>query len=586
MTGMPSPSPGQPTREELIARERQRRIELAAQRAANEHPQTSPAAAATPVARKPEGGAQELSGALGAAHHRAVPQGFASAETRNEAAAAVQAVSEAAQAAGCPSPQLDRWVETASAEEMTRQILSIVQPLPPIMAVEQLLTARRAVPGVLTSVVAQRARALLDGQPFLRPAGERNEGHGDGRGGADSTWQLYADYERLRQHGDLPPEAQEQLLVRLPLPVVDDLIDTGCITSKAVPHDGVRSLYLQARLTPSRVDDSGLDALGWDSEKERRGFWLRLARGDVAVLDEPGFRGADEHALAAELRQIGESQVIPDGFAGREWLWCALERLAPQAQVNLRRSKRFTGWYMVRRLHRTLLAAHRAVLQQSRKEGALFRRAWEEATALERVWSVASWEAKNVLAYLLVVNGDGGPRYDEALETLSPTHGRGTREDALSSIGRSNLESNRAVLRQLQQRWEDDHVLNPYVVLGVHDHAPEAVWKGQWRKLRAELDEDGEAAVNQAKDAIQAQERGHAAVPVFTLALMPQTWAAPGVGTSRGIHGAEPMQRHTQPPTPDERDFARTEAARDIVRAACLAAGIPMAAARSRSTSK
>lgn len=472
-------------------------------------------------------------------------------------------------------------METVSAEEMTRQVLSTVPLLPPVTAVEALVTAREVLPEVLTSLLAQRARTLLDRQPFLLPARGVEEGHGDWSAAADSTWQLYTDYERLSQHGALPAEAQEQLLVRLPLPVVDDLIDTGGITSKAVPHDGPRSLYLQARLTPARVDDAGLDALGWDSEKERRAFWLRLARGDIAVLDEPGFRGTDERALAAELRQIGASGVIPDDFAGREWLWCALERLAPQAQVDLRRSKRFTGWFMVRRLHRTLLAAHRAELQQTGKAGALLRRAWEEATALERVWSVASWEAKNVLAYLLVINGEGGPRYDEALETLSPAHVRGVREDALSSSGRANLESNRAVLRQLQQRWEDDHVLNPYVVLGVRDHAPEAVWKGQWRKLRAELDEDGEAAVNQAKDAIQAQERGHAAVPVFTLALMPQKWAAPEAGTSRGIHGAEPMPRHTQSPTPDERDFARTEAARDIVRAACRAAGIPMAAGSS-----
>ncbi|MGW2795965.1 hypothetical protein [Streptomyces sp. NPDC001269] len=553
-------------------------MELAAQRAAEKHSQLSADLAVGPAARTPEGAVPKPSGAPAVVQHSAVPQGFASAESWKAATAAVQAIAEAARAADCPCHQLEHRVETVSAEEMTRLVLSAVQQLPPVMAVEQLLTARGGLPEVLSPLLAQRARALLNRQPFVGPAAGGDEGHGNSPAAVEATWRLYTDYERLTQHGALPAEAQERLLVRLPLPVVDDLIDIGGVTTKAVPHDGQRALYLQARLTPSRVDDAGLDALGWDDEKERRAFWLRLARGDIAVLDEPGFRGPDERELAAELRQIGESGVIPDDFAGREWLWCALEKLVPHAQVNLRRSKRFTGWFIVRRLHRTLLAAHRAELQQTGTAGALFRRAWEEATALERVWNVASWEAKNVLAYLLVVKGEGGPRYDEAIEALSPTHVRGVREDALSITGRSSLENNRAVLRHLQQRREDDHVLNPYVVLGVRDYAPEAVWKGQWRRLRAQFDEDGEAAVNQAKDAIQAQERGHAAVPLFTLALMPQKWAAPEVGTSRGIHTAEPMPRHTQPPTPEERDFARTEAARDIVREACRAAGIPMAA--------
>ncbi|MFF4829393.1 hypothetical protein ACFY20_42120 [Streptomyces sp. NPDC001312] len=382
---------------------------------------------------------------------------------------------------------------------------------------------------------------------------------------------------RLTQYGRVPAEGQQRLAQCLPLPVVDDLVDDGHLAVKAVPEDGDRRLYLQARLAPSQVDLEDLHGLGWTEEQARREFRIRLARGDVAVLDEARGLTDEQLRLAADLAQARATGRIPSELSARRWLWPALERLAPQAAVNLRRDKAFGSWYVVRRMHRALRAAHREqLLRDHKRADALLKRAQNDANALRDIWTPGSWEAKNLLAYLLVLNPTGDQPYDEALEVISPVApGRGLREDQLPGAGRTHLEHNRTVLRQLQRHREDDHLLNPYLVLGVPDDAPTQVWKERWRALRRALDDDGEAAVNQAKDAIQARERGRAPAEPFLVPLMPQRWANPAAGAAATGAGAPPMPRRTAAPTQQERDYARDQAARGVIRAACQNVGLP-----------
>ncbi|WP_328771319.1 hypothetical protein [Streptomyces sp. NBC_00286] len=568
-----------PTREDLIERERQRRLALIAARAneapigaershADADPKTLGPAEDAPV--------RESASPVSQSPETPIPDGFESESAWIAAQQAARAVAVAARDAGHPAPRLESLASDITADQLAKDLVAAVLPMPPLTAVQSLVEARRSLDRLLPPRLAVRARALLEGGLDQAPTGYGSTPED----GSDETWQLYADHVRLAGYVRVPVENQQRLMDSLPLPVVDDLIDDGHLSARAVPDDGDRRLYLQARLTPSQVDMEGVGELGWTDEQARREFRFRLACGDIAVLDETHGLTDEQRRMAADLAHVRSTGRIPSDLSAQKWLWPALERLAPQAPVNLRRDKAFGSWYVVRRMHRSLRAAHRAELSKDHKRAdSLFKHARNDANALREVWTAGGWEAKNLIAYLLVLNGSGDEAYEQALEMISPVRpGYGLREDQLPGAGRVNLERNREVLRQLQRHREGDHVLNPYLVLDAPDGAPTELWKGKWRTLRRALDEDGEAMVNEAKDAIQMRERGQAPVEPFLLPLMPQKWANPAVDAAPTGAGAPPIPRRTAPPTQQEQDYARDQAAWGIVRAACQNVGLPAAA--------
>jgi hypothetical protein len=100
-------------------------------------------------------------------------------------------------------------------------------------------------------------------------------------------------------------------------------------------------------------------------------------------------------------------------------------------------------------------------------------------------------------------------------------------------------------------------------VLGVPDGADD--WKKAWRALRKELDDSGRVRINRAKDMIEKAEREQQEVPWFAVPLAPHRWKDP-TGTSHRLElPPEPLQRLTKPPTDSDREWSRTEAAREIV---------------------
>ncbi|MER6110659.1 hypothetical protein [Streptomyces hirsutus] len=435
-----------------------------------------------------------------------------------------------------------------------------------------LAEAHKAKLQVLSADQALRARFLLEDLEGLE-AIDRRPDEPESETAADRSWRLYTCYVRLRAVS-IEASEQRELTEYLPLPVVDDLVDAGCLTARAVPEEGSRRLYLQARLTPSEVGADGLQELGWHSELARREFYTRLADGDASVLDQTSGLTSAQRELIAELKAVGESGRITPELSQKPWLWPVLERLAPQTPVNLRRDKSFGPWLLVRRIQRALRMAHQSRLRgEEQKHQTLLRAAWNDAHALRHSWTLAGWEARNAMAYLLVLHADDGSRYEEALDTLSPAPGSGMREDRLPGEARRRLESNREVLHRLARQRERSHILNPYLVLGVPDGTDH--WKDRWRALRRSLDMDGEALANEAKDAIEAFERGHAAVPPYALPLVPGKWAAPRVGVPETVRGAMPMPRQTPPAADAERQFAKQQAAAAIVGTACGTMGLP-----------
>ncbi|MFM9453398.1 hypothetical protein [Streptomyces europaeiscabiei] len=554
------------TRQQLLERERRRRMALITERARG-----GAAAIDPPAATACDGTAPPVDSTAKTEAAPAIPAGFGSEEGWQDALAVAADIAGAAREAGNPSEVLERERHGLAADGLARAVVEAVRRLAPLEGLRLLAEAHLAHLPVLPDEQATRARLLLKGLPN-QEAGGRRPDRLEPESAAERAWRLYADYERLR-YSTVETDEQRELLGYLPLSVVDDLIDAGRLTARAVPDEGDRRLYLQARLTPWAVDREGLQELGWRSELARREFRARLAGGDVSVLEQETGLTSSQRELVAALRRVRDIGHVPLDLVGKRWLWCALERLAPQTPVNLRRDKSFGPWLLIRRIQRALRMAHQAHIRgEEQKYETMLRTAWNDATALQSSWTVAGWEARNFIAYLLVLRGDNGPRYEDALDTLNAEPGAGMREDRLPGQARRRLETNRDVVRQLMRQRDRTHVLNPYVVLGVSDGAND--WKGRWRELRRTLDMDGEALVNEAKDAIEAFERGHASVPPYALLLMPERWANPHDDAPEFSSGALPLPRQTAPATDGECQFARQQAAAAIVGSACDTLGL------------
>ncbi|WP_328982417.1 hypothetical protein OG258_43105 [Streptomyces mirabilis] len=547
------------TRQQLLERERSRRMALIAERtrggaAANESPASADEGGTTPP-------------------KSALPAGFETEERWQDALGVAADIAGAVRQAGHPSDVLERGRDELEADDLARAVVEAVRFLPPFEGVRLLTAAHQAQMPVLRDEQARHAQLLIEGLPNKESGGQRPPEGREPDSVVEHAWRLYADSERLR-YSTVGTDEQRELLEYLPLPVIDDLIDAGRLTARAVPDDGARRLYLQARLTPSDVDREGLEELGWHDELARREFHTRLADGDISVLEQETGCTRSQRELISALKEVSRTGRVTPHLADKRWLWRALERLAPQTPINLRRDKAFAPWLLVRRIQRALRLAHQAHIRgEDQKYETMLRTAWNDAKALQGSWTLAGWEAKNVIAYLLALHGDTGPRYEDALDALSPEPGSGLREDRLSGQARHHLEANRDVLRKLMRQRDRSHVLNPYLVLGVTDGTED--WKGRWRELRRTLDMDGESLVNEAKDAIEALERGHASVPSYTVLLMPEKWANPRAEAPELSRGALPLPRQTASATEDERQFARQQAAAAIVGAACDNVGLP-----------
>ncbi|MET8437452.1 hypothetical protein ABZV61_32810 [Streptomyces sp900116325] len=546
------------TRQQLLERERSRRMALISERArrgtaASESPPAAGRAGAMPPKSE-------------------LPAGFDSEASWQEALRVAADIADAAREAGHPSDVLDRGRHELKADDLARAVVEAVRFLPLLEAVRLLAGAHQAQLAVLPDEQARRAQLLFEGLPNQDSRGHRSPEE-QIESAVEQAWLLYADYERLR-YSTIGTDEQRELLGYLPLPVLDDLIDAGRLTPRAVPDEGTRRLYLQARLSPSDVDREGLQELGWYDELARREFRTRLADGDLSVLEQETGLTRHQRELASALKEVSRTGRVAPDLADKRWLWRALERLAPQTPVNLRRDKSFAPWLLVRRVQRALRLAHQAHLRgEDQKYETMLRAAWNDAKALQGSWTLAGWEARNVIAYLFALHGDSGPRFEDALDALSPEPGSGLREDRLPGPARHRLETNRDVLRKLMRQRDRSHVLNPYLVLGVTDGAED--WKGRWRELRHTLDMDGETLVNEAKDAIESLERGHASVPSYAVLLMPEKWASPHDDAHDSSRGALPLPRQTAPATDDERQFARQQAAAAIVGTACDNVGLP-----------
>ncbi|MFF3600894.1 hypothetical protein [Kitasatospora indigofera] len=539
--------------EALRQRELARRTALAEARARGERPPLCSGGRTSPLAATERGPGQ--AGSTAAAPVR-VPEGFTDAGAWTEALAFAQPVLNGASLEAGPASGL-------TARELAAEIVQAASGLAPVAGVAVLAEADGHRIPVLDPPAAARARALLANTPTAVP------------GAAGSAWQVYQDEQSIDEF-HVSETRQKALLSVLPLTLLDDFVDEEWITAVPEPDGSSRAVYLRARLAPDTLSGEELSQLDWPLERERRAVgagaepgpdwpdsWrllFRLQRADAGAVTEewlglpPGVR-----RLLDELREVRRTGQVGQDLAADRSLWLLLERLAPDSCGG---SRQFTGWLGVRRMLRAVRHGQRAELHGETERAERMRAAAREcADRLEHGPQTVRWEARNVRAYLLAADDPGraAPWLELDAESRPP------RLQELGESAAHALQRNRRHLES-RPRSERNGPLNPYLVLGVEDASPD--WKQSWRTLRRELDESGKVAVNQAKDAIEAAQRGHGEVARFVLPLAPRRWAVPS-GTSRRFElPAEPMGRLTEPPSEADRAWARDAAAHEIIKSA------------------
>ncbi|MFJ9356965.1 hypothetical protein [Streptomyces mirabilis] len=482
-----------------------------------------------------------------------VPEGFADREAWERARSFAEIVLPHA---------LEAKTGTLSAQKLARAAAdSASRQDDPVSGVSLLVMAQDHGLDVFSGRLHERARALLEDKP-LPLLGEPG-----------SMWQIYQDDRRLLET-NLPAPRQRALLAKLPRPLLDDYIDEEWIG--AVPErDGTsRAAYFRARLDPASLTDEEMDLLAWPLERERREAgpgtepgrdwpqdWrllVRLQANDAkAIAEEWTDLLPPTQKLLDALREVRRSGEVPDDLVADERLWVLLERIHPR--LRSASNKKFNGWIDVRTLIRAVRQMHRALLRGDDETAEQRRKAALTMAARIRHHSQpARWEAQNVQAYLRA-----GQEMTESFKLLEQdAEGRPPVRDQLGGGAVAMLRKNRGFLED-RPSGERDQPLNPYLVLGVPDGADD--WKKAWRALRKELDDSGRVRINRAKDMIEKAEREQQEVPWFAVPLAPHRWKDP-TGTSHRLElPPEPLQRLTKPPTDSDREWSRTEAAREII---------------------
>ncbi|GAA3077981.1 hypothetical protein [Streptomyces glomeratus] len=431
----------------------------------------------------------------------------------------------------------------------------------PVEGVSLLVMAQDHGLDVLDDRLDDRARALLEDKP-LPLLGEPG-----------SMWQIYQDDRRLMET-NLPVPRQKALLAKLPRPLLDDYIDEEWIG--AVPdHDGTsRAAYFRARLDPASLTDEEIDLLAWPLERERREArpgtepgpdwppdWrllIRLQANDArAIAEEWTDLLPPTQKLLDALREVRRTGEAPDDLVTDERLWALLERINPR--VRSASSKKFNSWIGVRLLIRAVRQMHRAFLRSDDVTAEQRRKtALTVAARLRHQSQPVRWEAQNIQAYLSV-----GPDATESLKLLEQdAEGRPPVSEQLGGGVMAVLRKNRSFLED-RTPGEHEQPLNPYLVLDVPDGAGD--WKQAWRILRKKLDDGGRVQINRAKDMIEKAEREQQEVPRFAVPLARHRWEALTSTSHRLELPPEPLQRLTEPPTDSDREWSRTQAAREII---------------------
>jgi hypothetical protein len=444
---------------------------------------------------------------------------------------------------------------------------------------------------VLAEEDRARAEALRSSRP---PAPATQPRHVD-------AWQLHLEAEEAQGRAVLSTEAWQRLVERLPLPVVDDLIDQGDLPRNLAPHTWPqqtdRLRYVTARLEPGRLSDADVAALAWRDEACRRTLeagdtvdpvdgrhdeWsLRsaLLAGEVSALDEVRAHGdlglpLELSNFVLSLQRVRQGGPV-DGPLGRDRsLFGLLEDCIPEGRL-ISGGTPFHYWAGTRRLYRLLDDMHWAMACEPEQTEQVLRAALQQAAALRNpeprgAAGSADREARAVQAYLTFLHARPGDRdrLDQAVGLLEDVLKRGgRRRGGVDGTQKYRMRALSELLQSLRLKGKPRDVLNPYLVLCVEHGSTE--WGQGWRDLRRQVPAAQLEYINGAKDRIRrtetARRLGEEAEILYEIPLNERFLWVPDDRSELLQPSAKPLERRTQPSTEKEKSWTANEAAREII---------------------
>lgn len=507
-----------------------------------------------------------------------------------------QALQRVVDEAGEEPALLDRMLVRASGADdplkaVAADAVELLGRTPPLPAVGHLVELAAGGLPVLTEEERLRAEALRSGR---LPAPDTEPDVVD-------AWQLHVEAAEAQGRAVLSTDAWQRLVERLPLSVVDDLIDRGALRRKVTPHtwpeqsDRVR--YVTARLLPWELDDAAVEALEWRAEVSRRTLWaggtveavdgrhdewsLRsaLLGGDISALDSAESYGErdlplDLADLVLGLRRIRRGAPV-DGRLGRERsLFGLLEDCVPDERL-ISGTTAFHYWAGTRRLYRLVDDMHWAMACASQQTEQTVRAAVQQAAALRNPDSrgaagAADREARAVQAYLIFLHARPGDRdrLDQGVGLLEDVLKRGgARRGGAEGAQRKRLRNLSELLQSLRLKSKPHDVLNPYLALCVEHDSTE--WRQGWRDLRRQVAAEQLEYINGAKDRIQrietARRPGEDSEFLYEIPLNEQFLWVPDSRSDVLQPGPQPLKRRSEPSDEQEQLWSATEAAREII---------------------
>ncbi|MFI8352192.1 hypothetical protein [Streptomyces cyaneofuscatus] len=477
--------------------------------------------------------------------------------------------------------------QAALADEV-RELLSRAAPLPALAHLVEL--AACGLP-VLGENDLGRAEVLVAGSP---PAHAVIPDH------ADASWQLHLEASAAEGYAELPTSAWQRLVARLPLAVVDDLIDRGALHPSLAPHTWSerteRVRYVIARLTPEHLEDAEVTELEWEHEECRRilrsGGGVRpiegqhdewslrsaLLGGELDALDEVE-PDADRFPVALADLVMSLQEVRRGGPVGRRLgqdrsLFGLLEDCQPGGRL-ISGSTAFHYWAGTRRMYQLLDDVHWSMACEPGRLREAARATLQQALALRSAESRgaagrADREARAVQAYLhfLHASPNDRDRFDQGIGLLEEVLKRGgSHRGGVSGEQRHRMRDLSELLQSLRSKSKPREVLNPYLALCVEHGSTE--WRQGWRDLRNQVETSQLEYINGAKDRIKRSETarrlGQDPEAFYALPLDERFLWVPDARNDVLQPAPKPLERRTSTSTKAERHWTATEAAREIV---------------------
>ncbi|MFF4625832.1 hypothetical protein [Nonomuraea jabiensis] len=338
-----------------------------------------------------------------------------------------------------------------------------------------------------------------------------------------------------------------QVVPRVPLTVVDDLIDLGLIGAEDQPwrlmRDPGEGVYVRARLAPETITRADAGQLQW-SEMERRhafldgadldgddvyGMLAGLWQGEVDVRLR-GQLPVEQQTLLDQMQHGAQVGRWPQELINDHALWGALAALWTPGEAIEAKLSEFHTW-------RGLYVCYLHILVGNfKKASAQIEKLLEAAATVDQHggWLLDQCsfaEVHNMGAYLAQRNNE----LELAIKLLSD---KDVVSDETAAQNLALIRKRRETLVNDREDWQ-----NPYLALGLAHGDPD--WKEQYRALLRIVrgNTEREAAINRAERRLR---RATSETQFFVVPLSEDIFLPPSDGRSSALlPPVEPLLRRT-----------------------------------------